>query len=66
MEHYLRRGRPLAAFNTLLGSRAHSLGTQLEGPGKSSQLPDSSNLLDSLTENEEALVASVGVNLMYL
>jgi len=60
VEHYLRRGRALAAYNTLLGSRAHFLGTQLEGAGKSSQIPESLNLLDTLTENEEVLIASVG------
>lgn len=60
MEHYLRRGRALAAYNTLLGLRAHFLGTQSEGSGKPSQLPESSNFLDSLTENEEVLIASVG------
>lgn len=59
VEHYLRGGRALAAYNTLIGSRAHVLGAQLEGSGKSSQLLESSNLLDSLTENEEALIASV-------
>lgn len=59
MEHYLRRGRALAAFNALLAPRSHTMELQSEGKGKSSSSPDSQALLASLTESEEALIASV-------
>jgi hypothetical protein len=59
VEHYLRRGRALAAFNALLAPRSHTMELQSEGKGKSSSSPDLQALLASLTESEEALIASV-------
>lgn len=59
VEHYLRRGRALAAFNTLLGPRALFLEPETEGTGKSLQPPEYSKLLDSLSEKDESLIASV-------
>lgn len=61
VEHYLRRGRALAAFNTLLGPRALFLEPETEGTGKSLQPPEYSKLLDSLSEKDESLIASVCV-----
>lgn len=65
MEHYLRRGRALAAFNTLLAPRSQTMEFQSEGKGKSSSSPDSQALLASLTKNEEALIASVSYLFMW-
>lgn len=58
VEHHLRRGRPLAAFNSLLSTRVHNLGSYTPQPGRQS-FYDSSNLLSSLTDSEESLIVSV-------
>lgn len=59
VEHHLRRGRPLAAFSSLLSTRIHNAGSYTPQPGRQSFSYDSPNLLSSLTESEESLIASV-------
>lgn len=56
VEHHLRRGRPLAAFSSLLSTRIYTYTPQL---GRQSSSYDSQNFLSSLTESEEWLIASV-------
>ncbi|KAG0619567.1 hypothetical protein M758_4G148600 [Ceratodon purpureus] len=56
VEHHLRRGRPLAAFSSLLSTRIYSYTPQSSRP---SSIFDSQNFLSSLSESEESLIASV-------
>lgn len=56
VEHHLRRGRPLAAFSSLLSTRIYSYTPQ---SGRQSSSYDSLNFLLNLTESEESLIASV-------
>ena len=56
VEHHLRRGRPLAAFSSLLYSRVH---TYTPPSGRQYSSYDSQNFLSTLTESEESLIASV-------
>lgn len=57
-ELHLRRGRPLAAFNSLLSTRLHNSGSfnlQLDRQS----FYDPQNLLSNLTETEESIISSV-------
>ncbi|XP_024371913.1 uncharacterized protein [Physcomitrium patens] len=58
VEHYLRRGRPLAAFSSLLSLRAHKSGSFNPQPGRQSSY-DPQSILSNITETEESLITSV-------
>lgn len=65
VEHYLRRGRPLAAFSSLLSLRAHKSGSFNPQPGRQSSY-DPQSILSNITETEESLITSVRQFFLYI
>lgn len=59
LEHHLHRGRPLAAFNHLLGVRVQKLKLERRVHVQGNVQSDIQTLLGPVTQNEELLLASV-------
>lgn len=65
----MHRGRALAAFNHLLAARVQNFKSEEQGGGsargQSNVQSDVQTLLAPLTQSEESLLASVGVNFLF-
>lgn len=60
IEHHLRRGRPLAAFQSLLSARVHSAGSHVTHLSRNfSSSYEAQTLLSHITETEESLITAV-------
>ncbi|KAF8012156.1 hypothetical protein BT93_I0323 [Corymbia citriodora subsp. variegata] len=59
LEHHLHCGRPLAAFNHLLGVRVQKLNLERQSGGPANVQSDIQTLLGPVTQDEELLLASV-------